>query len=84
MSFTQTFKRELATIPRILYARSRDFSRPNANFVDQSGTFQLKNCDFPAGAGEEGTKWLNALYVEAFQDAGNVTAEQIKLLSLPW
>jgi len=46
-SFTQTFKREVATIGKILYARSRDFSGPNAKFVDESGTFQVKNQTFP-------------------------------------
>lgn len=65
-SFTQTFKREVATIPKILYARSRDFCGPNAKFLDESGTFQVRNTDFPAGAGEEREKRLNALYKETF------------------
>jgi predicted dehydrogenase len=65
-SFTQTFKREVESIGRILYARSRDFSGPNSKFVDESGTFQVKNADFPAGAGEERQKRLQALFEEAF------------------
>jgi predicted dehydrogenase len=65
-SFTQTFKREVEGIGRILYARSRDFSGPNAKFVKESGTFQVKNTDFPAGAAEERQKRLQALFEEAF------------------
>jgi len=44
-SFVEAFKREIATIPKILYARVRDFSGPNTNFVNQSGTFQVQNSD---------------------------------------
>jgi predicted dehydrogenase len=65
-SFTQTFKREVNSIDRILYARARDFSGPNSKFVNESGTFQVKNTDFPAGAGEERQKRLQALFEEAF------------------
>jgi predicted dehydrogenase len=65
-SFTQTFKREVEGIGRILYARSRDFSGPNAKFVNESGTFQVRNTDFPAGAAEERQKRLQALFEEAF------------------
>ncbi|SMR59057.1 unnamed protein product [Zymoseptoria tritici ST99CH_1E4] len=66
-SFTNTFKREVASIPRILYARVRDFSGPNAKFVNESGTFQVKNIDdIPSTAGEERNRRLEALYQEAF------------------
>lgn len=65
-SFTKTFKREIATIPRILYGRVRDFSGPNTKFVNESGTFQVKKYDFPASAGEERTKKLDSLFQEAF------------------
>jgi predicted dehydrogenase len=65
-SFTQTFKREVDSIGRILYARARDFSGPNSKFVNESGTFQVKNTDFPAGAGEERQKRLQVLFEEAF------------------
>lgn len=65
-SFTKTFKREVATIPRILYARVRDFSGPNAKFVNESGTFQVKNSDFPTSASEERAQRLDVLYKEAF------------------
>ncbi|OCL02408.1 NAD(P)-binding protein [Glonium stellatum] len=66
-SFTQAFKREVASIPRILYARSRDFSGPNAQFVSQSGTFQVQNTDFPPDAAAERAKRLDALFEEAFE-----------------
>jgi predicted dehydrogenase len=52
-SFTQAFLREVATIPRILYARSRDIVGPNAHFVSQSGTNPVKFTDFPANTEEE-------------------------------
>jgi predicted dehydrogenase len=77
-SFTQTFKREISNIPRILYARSRDFSGPNAKFVSESGTFPVRNTDFPAGAGEERDRRLNALISEAFNAHGPVTPEHVK------
>jgi predicted dehydrogenase len=73
-SFTEAFKREIATIPHILYARSRDFSGPNTQFVSQSGTFPVKNTDFPPAAGEERTKRLNKLFQEALP--GNITEER--------
>lgn len=76
-SFTQTFKREIATIPKILYARVRDFSGPNAKFVNESGTFQVKHNDFPVGSGEERTKKLDALFKEAFPGQP-ITAERMK------
>lgn len=65
-SYLQAFKREVASLPKIMYARVRDFSGPNAQFVDQSGTFQVKNTDYPPAAGEERTQRLDALFREAF------------------
>lgn len=65
-SFTAAFLREVATIPKILYARSRDIVGPNAHFVGQSGTSALKFHDFPPGSGEERKKNLDALIEEAF------------------
>ncbi|WPH03863.1 Hypothetical protein R9X50_00674600 [Acrodontium crateriforme] len=76
-SFTQTFLREVATIDRILYARSRDFSGPNDKFVKESGTFQVVNTDFPQGAAEEREKRLNVLFQEAFLGR-SITDEQKK------
>ncbi|KAJ5157342.1 myo-inositol 2-dehydrogenase [Penicillium canariense] len=76
-SFLQAFKREIATIPKILYARVRDFSGPNAQFVNQSGTFQVKNTDYPAGAAEERNARLEALYAEAFPNQ-DITDEKRK------
>ncbi|KAJ4175319.1 hypothetical protein NW754_002321 [Fusarium falciforme] len=65
-SYLQAFKREVASMPRILYARVRDFSGPNAKFVSESGTFPTKNFDFPPGANEERQDRLDALFKEAF------------------
>ncbi|KAJ5089474.1 myo-inositol 2-dehydrogenase [Penicillium argentinense] len=65
-SYINAFKREIASIPKILYARVRDFSGPNAQFVDQSGTFQVKNSDYPASSTEERNQRLDALFKEAF------------------
>lgn len=76
-TFTQAFKQEIASIPRILYARSRDFSGPNAIFVSQSGTFEVKNTDLPPNAAEESSKRLDGLLNEAL--AGKVTEERTRL-----
>ncbi|KAI1331038.1 myo-inositol 2-dehydrogenase [Xylariaceae sp. FL0255] len=65
-SYNQAFKREIATIPKILYARVRDFSGPNANFTTQSGTFCFKPTDFPPNLGAERDARLEALFSEAF------------------
>jgi predicted dehydrogenase len=67
-SFVETFKREVAGIPRILYARSRDFPGPNAKFVSESGTFVRKSSDFPPGAKEDSEKRLDAFFKECFPD----------------
>jgi predicted dehydrogenase len=76
-SFLQAFKREIATIPKILYARVRDFSGPNAQFVNQSGTFQVKGSDYPAAAAEERNIRLEALFAEAFPNE-DITDEKRK------
>ncbi|KAJ5950068.1 hypothetical protein N7454_001652 [Penicillium verhagenii] len=65
-SFLEAFKREIASIPKIMYARVRDFSGPNFNFVSQSGTFSVKHGDYPAHAAEERNARLEALFAEAF------------------
>ncbi|KAI5240435.1 NAD(P)-binding protein [Aureobasidium subglaciale] len=75
-TFTDAFKRELESIPKILYARSRDFSGPNGKFTSQSGTFPVKNADFPLSAGDERNKRVDALLKEAF--GGEPTPEQVK------
>lgn len=67
-SYVETFKREVASIPRILYARSRDIVGPNPHFVGQSGTFPVKNTDFPAGASRERDRLLDNLMQETFED----------------
>lgn len=77
-SFVQAFKREIATIPRILYARVRDFCGPNPHFISQSGTFPVKNSDYPANATEERSSRLKSLYAEAFPDQ-EITDEKRKI-----
>nr|OQO25930.1 hypothetical protein B0A51_10396 [Rachicladosporium sp. CCFEE 5018] len=67
-SFTQTFTRELDTIPRILYARSRDFCGPNPRFLSEAGTFQVRNTDYPSDAAAQRDRRLDVLYREAFPD----------------
>ncbi|OQO10557.1 hypothetical protein B0A48_03855 [Cryoendolithus antarcticus] len=74
-SFTQTFLRELTTIPRILYARSRDFCGPNPRFLSESGTFQIRSTDYSAEAAVERERRLDILYREAFPDQ-EVTLEK--------
>lgn len=76
-SFLQAFKREIASISKILYARVRDFSGPNTNFVSQSGTFQVKHQDYPPAAAEERNSRLEALFAEAFPDQ-EITDEKRK------
>lgn len=76
-SFLQAFKREIASISKILYARVRDFSGPNTNFVSQSGTFQAKHQDYPPAAVEERNTRLEALFAEAFPDQ-EITDEKRK------
>ncbi|GKZ34724.1 hypothetical protein AbraIFM66950_005080 [Aspergillus brasiliensis] len=70
-SYVQAFKREIADIPRILYARVRDFSGPNGWFVEKSGSIDKKyqevtKPDYPAGAAEERSMRLDKLSEEAF------------------
>lgn len=65
-SFTAAFLREVATIPKIIYARSRDIVGPNDHFVNQSGTSPIKFLDFPAGSGAEQKRNLDALLGEVF------------------
>lgn len=77
-SFTRTFKREVASIPRILYARSRDFSGPNAKFVAESGTFSVKHTDdLPPEAGSVRASRLGDLFAEAFS-AQTSTPDAVK------
>lgn len=76
-SFTQAFKREIESIPRILYARSRDIVGPNAHFVGQSGTSPVKFADFPDDSGRERAERLDMLVSEAFPGR-KATEENIK------
>jgi predicted dehydrogenase len=72
-SFTEAFKREISSIPRILYARSRDIVGPNSHFVSQSGTNSLKFTDYPAEASKAAKEGLDALLREALGD-GSITS----------
>lgn len=76
-SFVSTFMREISTIPKILYARSRDIVGPNSHFVGQSGTFPVKMTDFPPDAGKTRTELLDKLFKECFQGE-EITPEKQK------
>ena len=76
-SFTKAFMREVATIPRILYARSRDIIGPNSHFVSQSGTFPIRHADIPPEASKTRTVLLQRLLQQAFGDR-EVTSEKEK------
>lgn len=65
-SFVEAFKSEISTIPRILYARSRDIIGPNSHFVGQSGTFPAKNTDLPPASADDSNKLLEKLEQECF------------------
>ncbi|CRG92783.1 hypothetical protein PISL3812_09850 [Talaromyces islandicus] len=78
-SFTGAFMREVASIPKILHVRVRDMSGPNAFFVNQSGTFQVKTTDdIPDTATATREKLLDGLYREAFPHASEITDEMKK------
>lgn len=80
-SFTGAFLREVASIPKILYARVRDMSGPNAFFVNQSGTFQVRPDpkDISTSATQERDRLLEGLYREAFPGAPNgVVTDEMK------
>lgn len=68
-SFTDAFKREVASIPKIIYARSRDIVGPNSHFVGQSATFPKKFSDFPPD--KEREERLNKLISEAFPNGAS-------------
>ena len=77
-SFVNAFKREVASIDRVLYARSRGIVGPNTYFVNQSGTFPFKNTDdIPSGASANREKFLSALLRETFNEH-EATEEDVK------
>jgi predicted dehydrogenase len=78
-SFTQAFKREVASIPKILYARSRGIIGPNAHFVPQGGWFPVKFNDIPKAAVMDFHEKLDVLLKEALGEKG-MTKEQIDYL----
>ena len=81
-SYLQAFKSEVATIPKVLYARVRDFSGPNAHFVSQSGTFPLKSTDVSPSTGIERDARFEQLYAQAFpgQEITNAHREYCRFL----
>ena len=77
-SFVNAFKREVASIDRVLYARSRGIVGPNAYFVNRSGTFPFKNPDdIPSGASAKRGTLLGELLREAF-DGDTAYEEDLK------
>lgn len=78
-SFTKAFKREVASIPKILYARSRGIVGPNAHFVPQGGWFPARFDDIPKEAAVDFTQKLDVLLKEALGEGG-MTKERIDYL----
>lgn len=77
-SFVNAFKREVASIDRVLYARSRGIVGPNAYFVNQSGTFPSKNPDdIPSEASAKRARLLSELLRETFNEA-KAAEEEVK------
>lgn len=62
------FKREIATIPRIHYARVRDIIGQNSYFIGQSGIKPVKYVDdIPPSASEDRKRRLDQLFTEAWE-----------------
>lgn len=78
-SFTQAFKREISSIPKILYARSRGIVGPNAHFVPQGGWFPARFNDIPKEAAADFDQKLDVLLKEALGEDG-MTKERIEYL----
>jgi predicted dehydrogenase len=76
-SFTQAFKREVSSIPRILYARSRGIIGPNSHFVPQGGCFPVRFNDIPKEAALDFNETLDALLKESLGENG-MTEERIE------
>ena len=77
-SFVKAFKREVASIDRVLYARSRGIVGLNAYFVNQSGTFPFKNPDdIPSEASAKRARLLSELLRETFYEA-KAAEEEVK------
>lgn len=76
-SFVNAFKREVATIDKVLYARCRGIVGPNAYFVNQSGTSPFKySADVPSGTSAERERLLSMLFREAFDGKEATTARK--------
>ena len=77
-SFTHAFKREVSSIPRILYARSRGIIGPNSYFVPQGGCFPVRFAD-QSKAASDFKETLDALLKESLGENG-MTEERIDYL----
>ncbi|KAF7553275.1 hypothetical protein G7Z17_g3742 [Cylindrodendrum hubeiense] len=80
----QAFKREVATIKTIKYARVRDIIGPNAYFIGQSGADPQKFFDdVPAVAGQDRKARLQVLLEEAWGTPfGDLSAAQMDYCTL--
>lgn len=79
-SFTQAFKREIAGIPKILYARSRGIIGANDHFVNQGGWFSAQySDDIPPEAAADFKEKLDELLKEALGEDG-MTEQRIEYL----
>ena len=78
-SFTKAFKREVAGIPSILYARSRGLIGPNAHFVPQGGWFNARYDDVPQDLAKDSKAKLDGLLKETLGEDG-MTKERIEYL----
>lgn len=67
--FVNTFKREIASVDRILYARCRDITGPKRHFVNQSGTPVAKSSTTTDVADSDGTSDSSQLLHELLQEA---------------
>jgi hypothetical protein len=63
------------SLPLTYITSFTDMSTANGKFTSQSGTFPVKNTDFPPSAGEERTNRVDALLREAF--GTDPTPEQV-------
>ena len=60
--FVNAFRREVASIDKIFYARSRSIVSPNAIFVSQSGTSATKFTDLPPESAASGQSSSTSCY----------------------
>ncbi|KAK1497975.1 myo-inositol 2-dehydrogenase [Colletotrichum tamarilloi] len=75
----QAFKREIASVEKIKYARVRDIIGPNAYFIGQSGAYSQKyHDDIPTEVSEDRKARLAVLLGQAWgQEPESLTAAQM-------